>query len=210
MRFVRNRSELRAGACWAAVFGVALLFSPAALAETQVYLLRGWFGVFSSGMDAMAEQLQSKGIKAEAIGHLAWRGTVSKIVADRAAGKTGPLILVGHSQGANNVIEMARDLESKKIPVDLLVTLAPYLQDPVPGNVVKALNYYQAGGWGAPVSGDKGFRGKISNVDMQGDLISTHVNIDKNSRVQSDIAREVMALSRSRPAATAAPTAQAR
>ena len=205
MRIVRGRFGLRAGACWAAVFAVALLFSTAVFAETQVYLLRGWFGVFSSGMDAMAEQLQSKGIKAEAIGHLAWRGTVSKIVADRAAGKTGPLVLIGHSQGANNVIEMAQELETKKIPVDLLITLAPYLQDPVPSNVVRAMNYYQAGGWGAPLAAGKGFHGKISNIDMQGDLISTHVNIDKSDRVQADVAREVMALSRSRPAAAAAP-----
>src|SRR5689334_6310029 len=172
-----------------------------AAAETQVYFLRGWFGVFSTGMDAMAEQLRNKGIKAETIGHLAWKGAVDKIVADRAAGKPGPLVLVGHSQGANNVIEMAQELEKKKIPVDLLVTLAPYLQDPVPGNVVRALNYYQEGGWGAPLAGDKGFRGKISNIDMQGDLISTHVNIDKNDRVQADINREVMALSRTRAAA---------
>src|SRR6478672_4422665 len=162
---------------WTVVL-LGILFVPrAAFAETQVYLLRGWFGVFSTGMDSMAEQLRNKGVKAEAIGHLAWRGAVDTIVAERAAGKAGPLILVGHSQGANNVIEMAQELEKKKIPVDLLVTLAPYLQDPVPGNVVRALNYYQAGGWGAPLAGDKGFRGKISNIDMQGDLISTHVNI---------------------------------
>ena len=37
----------------------------------------------------------------------------------------GPLVLVGHSQGANNVIDMARLLERENIPVDLLVTLAP-------------------------------------------------------------------------------------
>lgn len=203
MGIVRCWFGSRAGVCWAAGLIIGLMFCTGALAQTQVYLLRGWFGVFSTGMDAMAEQLQGKGIKAEAIGHLAWKATVSKIASDRAAGKTGPLVLIGHSQGANNVIEMAAELEKQKIPVDLLVTLAPYLQDPVPGNVVKALNFYQAGGWGAPLTGDKGFRGKISNIDLAGDLISTHVNVDKNDKVQADIAREVIALSRARPAATA-------
>jgi hypothetical protein len=202
VRFVRRGLELKAAAA-AGVFVVALLFGTAAFAETQVYLLRGWFGVFSAGVDALADDLQVKGIKAEAIGHVAWKPTVAKIVADRAGGRGGPLVLVGHSQGANNVIEMARELEKQKIPVDLLVTLAPFMQDPVPGNVVRALNYYQAGGWGAPLSGDKGFHGKISNVDMAGDLISTHVNIDKNAKVQADIVREVVALSRARPAAPA-------
>ena len=203
VRSVGNRGGWNLAAFCVAVLAGVFLFSATAMAETQVYLLRGWFGVFSTGLDAVADDLQSKGIKAEAIGHLAWRNTVSKIAADRAAGKTGPLILVGHSQGANNVIEMARELEKKKIPVDLLVTLAPFMQDPVPGNVVRAMNYYQEGGWGAPLAGEKGFRGKIANINLAGDIISTHVNVDKNARVQGDIVREVMALSKTRQAAPA-------
>jgi hypothetical protein len=67
------------------------------------------------------------------------------IVKDRAAGKSSSLVLVGHSQGANNVIEMARLFEKEKIPVDLLVTLAPLLQDPVPGNVVRVTTIHGAG-----------------------------------------------------------------
>lgn len=203
MRFVWDRIEWKAGARCSMVVALTLLFCTAAAADTQVYLLRGWFGVFSAGMDALADELQAKGVKAEAIGHLAWRATVAKIASDRAAGKTGPLVLVGHSQGANNVIEMARELEKKKIPVDLLVTLAPFMQDPVPGNVVRALNYYQAGGWGAPLAGENGFRGKISNIDMGGEIGTFHINIDKSAKVQADIAREIIALSRARPAVPA-------
>jgi hypothetical protein len=199
--FIRNRFGLTTGACRAAVLVISFFFCTATFADTQVYLLRGWFGVFSAGMDALASDLQSKGIKADPVGHLAWKATVTKIASDRAAGKTGPLVLIGHSQGANNVIEMARELEKKKIPVDLLVTLAPFMQDPVPGNVVRALNYYQAGGWGAPLSGDKNFRGRISNIDMGGEVGTFHINIDKSSKVQNDIAREIVALSRARQAA---------
>src|SRR5260370_19015818 len=47
---------------------------------------------------------------------------------------------------------MARVLEAKNVPVALLVTLAPYRQDPVPANVMRAINYYQSGGWGAPLT----------------------------------------------------------
>ncbi len=82
-----------------------------------MYLLRGWFGVFSTGMDELAAALNAQGAKAEAIGHLSWKATVSKIVQSRTAGRTGPLVLVGHSQGANNVIEMARSLETHKLPL---------------------------------------------------------------------------------------------
>lgn len=205
VRDVSERFGLRAGA-WRAVAALAMTFlfcSVAFAAETQVYLLRGWFGVFSTGMDSLAEELQAKGIRAEAIGHLAWKATVSKIVQDRAAGKTGPLVLVGHSQGANNVIEMAQALQAQKVPVDLLITLVPFMQDPIPGNVVRAINYYQSPGWGAPIAGEAGFRGKISNVDIGSDLGTFHINIDKSAKVQSEVAREIVALSRAKQAAPA-------
>lgn len=175
---------------------IALLWGNGAHAEIQVYLLRGWFGVFSTGMDTMAEELRGKGIKAEAIGHAAWKSAVSKVVKERAAGKTGRLVLVGHSQGANNVIDMARELEAHKIPVDLLITLAPFLQDPIPSNVVRAVNYYQSPGWGTPLTADRSFKGELSNIDIGGDLGIFHINIDKNARVQAEVVGAIAALPR--------------
>jgi hypothetical protein len=177
---------------------IALLWSSAAKAETRVYLLRGWFGVFSTGLDSLAEELRSKGIKAETVGHLAWRSTVSNIVKYRATGKSGPLVLVGHSQGANNVIEMARLLEGERIPVDLLVTLAPFLQDPIPGNVVRAINYYQSPGWGAPVTADASYGGKLSNINLAGDLGISHMAIDKSPKIQAEIERAILAVSQTK------------
>src|SRR5262252_10043014 len=103
---------------------IALAWSSAAKAETRVYLLRGWFGVFSTGLDSLAAGLRSKGIKAETVGHLAWKTTVSNIIKWHGSGNSGPLVLVGHSQGANNVIDMARMLQRENISVDLLVTIA--------------------------------------------------------------------------------------
>jgi hypothetical protein len=177
---------------------IALLWSSGTKAETHVYLLRGWFGVFSTGLDSLADELRSKGIKAEAVGHLAWKSTVSNIVKDRASGKSGPVVLVGHSQGANNVIEMARLLEREKIPVDLLVTLAPLLQDPVPGNVVRALNYYHSPGWGAPVIADAGFHGKLSNINLGGDIGVSHIAMDKSPKIQAEIERAILAVPQTR------------
>jgi hypothetical protein len=49
-------------------------------AETRVYLLRGWFGVFSTGLHRLAAELRGKGIKAETMGHLAWKTMVSDII----------------------------------------------------------------------------------------------------------------------------------
>jgi hypothetical protein len=177
---------------------ITLLWSSAAKAETRVYLLRGWFGVFATGLDSLAAELRSKGIKAETVGHLAWKTTVSNIVKDHASGNSGPLVLVGHSQGANNVIDMARLLQRENIPVDLLVTLAPAMQDPVPGNVVRAINYYHSPGWGAPVTADPGYRGKLSNVNLGGDLGISHMAIDKNPKIQGQIERAILAVSQTK------------
>ena len=177
-----------------ALIVVALASSTCALAETRVYLLRGWFGVFSVGIDKMAEDLRAKGVKAEAIGHLEWKATAAKIASDRAAGARDALVLVGHSQGGNNVIDIARDLEKQAVPVDLLVTISPFLQDPVPANVVRAINYYQSPGWGSPLVADPGFKGVLSNINVAGELGILHINIDKNARVQAAILGAIEAL----------------
>ena len=176
------------------MLAIALAFCNCAYAETRVYLVRGWFGVFSTGLDRMAEQLQGKGIKAEAIGHLEWRSTVSRIVNERSAGETGRLVLVGHSQGANNAIDMARELDKHGISVDLLITLVPFLQDPVPSNVVRARNYYQSPGWGTPLTADPAFKGELSNINVEGDSGVFHVNIDKDAKVQAEIIDAIAAL----------------
>lgn len=170
-----------------ATVALAALCSNSGHADTRVYLVRGWFGVFSTGMDSMAEGLRGKGIKAETIGHLSWKSAASRIAKERAAGNTDRLVLVGHSQGANNIIDMARELEKSKVPVDLLITLAPFLQDPIPSNVVRALNYYQSPGWGTPLIADRGFKGELANIDVGSDLGIFHVNIDKSSRVQQEV-----------------------
>jgi hypothetical protein len=173
---------------------IALLWSSASKAETRVYLLRGWFGVFSTGLDSLVAELRSKGIKTETVGHLAWKTTVANIIKDHASGKSGPLILVGHSQGANNVIDMSRLLERENIPVDLLVTLAPAMQDPIPGNVVRAINYYNSPGWGAPVTADAGYHGKLTNINLGGDIGIYHMAIDKNPKIQVEIERAILAV----------------
>ena len=93
---------------------------------------------------------------------------------------------------------MARLLEKEKIPVDLLVTLAPLMQDPVPRNVMRAINYYHSPGWGAPVTADPGYHGKLSNINLGGDIGISHITMDKNSRIQGEIERAILAVAQAR------------
>ena len=110
------------------------------------------------------------------------------------SGGSGPLVLVGHSQGGNNVVDIARELEKQSIPVELIVTIAPFLQEPVPANVVRAINYYQSPGWGSPLTAAPGFKGEISNINVADDLGILHINIDKDARVQAAIIGAIEAL----------------
>ena len=87
------------------------------------------------------------------------------------------------------------------------MTISPFLQNSIPANVVKAINYYQAPGWGQPVAAERGFHGKIENVNLAGDLTVTHITIDKNPKVQAGILREIATLAQqaSDQKSTAAP-----
>jgi hypothetical protein len=68
---------------------------------------------------------------------------------------------VGHTQGADNVIDMAGSLAAYKINMDLLIGLSPFMQNPVPANVVKAIDYYQGPGWGQLLEAGHGFHSAI-------------------------------------------------
>lgn len=204
VRNARHAIGVIAGASWlGATMALALLWCGSAFAaQPKVVLLRGWFGVFSSGLDSLADELKAKGVHAQVAGHLSWKTAVSDILRERAAGKTGPLVLMGHSQGANNVIDMARALAAHNVRVDLLVTLVPLMQNPVPANVVRAINYYQSPGiWGSPLAVDPGFHGKLANIDVADDPTILHISIDKSARIHSDILREILALSQAKTAA---------
>jgi len=189
-------SRLSAWCLAVAIVFACVWSNPASATEPRVLLLRGWFGVFSTGLDGIADALKANGINAEVAGHLYWETAVADIIRERAEGKVRPLVLVGHSQGANNVIDMARALEAHNIKVDLLVTLAPFMQHPIPANVVHAIDYYQSPGWGAPLVPDNGFHGVLQNINMDGDWGATHMNVDKNPRVQNQILREVVTLAK--------------
>jgi hypothetical protein len=212
LRAVRYKTSVKIGSRFAvALAAMVLSWSGAALAaEPHVVLLRGWFGVFSAGLDNVAEQLKTQGFDAKVAGHLTWSAEVAEILKERAAGKIAPVVLVGHSQGANNVIDMARSLESHHIPVDLMITLTPFMQGTIPNNVVKAVNYYNSSGWGQPIAGDPGFQGKIVNIDLANDPTITHVSIDKSVKVRIEIVQEITALAAANSAtANVAPTVTA-
>src|SRR5207247_784746 len=73
------------------------------------------------------------------------------------------------------------------------VTLVPWLQDTVPSNVVRAVNYYQSPGWGSPLTGDPDFKGELSNINVASDAGAFHINIDKDPKIQTQIVSSSLA-----------------
>ncbi len=89
--------------------------------RAHVYLLRGLLSIFSLGMDTLAEELKRRGVDATVDNYSEWQTLADQTAADYKAGKEAPIILIGHSLGADAVMEMAAYLGRKGVPVALVV-----------------------------------------------------------------------------------------
>ena len=108
-----------------------------------------------------------------------------------------PIVLVGHSLGANEQIKVARNLNKAGVPVDLLVTVDAVSQTVVPPNVKHAMNFYKTGY--VPMFSGLRLRAvdpaktQIDNIDVtkiKGVTVN-HFTIDKHPAVQAMIMEEV-------------------
>ena len=159
----------------------------------HVYLLRGFANVFSLGMDQIAAKLRQQGIHATVDNYLAWPSLAEQAAAEYNSGRTRAIILVGHSSGATAVTEMAARLSQAGVPVKLAIGLDPTSRMTTTGHVDRYINYYIANGFGDPVDKGKDFSGVLQNVDLEHMADVGHFNIDKNSRLQGMVIRDILA-----------------
>jgi len=85
--------------------------APVTARLAHVYLMRGLMNVFSLGMDELAVMIAQHGIETSVHNHAEAEEVVSQIAARYRAGDRGPLILIGHSLGADAVMMMAQSLD---------------------------------------------------------------------------------------------------
>ena len=197
---------------WSRFITIALLSLMAAVAlgssrgmtqpRAHVYLFRGLADVFSTGMDTLADELNRRGVYATSHSHVDWKSIADKAAADYKSGKEGPIILIGHSLGADAVMEMADYLGDKGVPVALVVPFDGTQSFPAPGNVARVLNFTQRDY--AYMRPGPGFRGTLSNVDLSSDPNIGHLNIDKVPRLHAQVIAEVLGIVGGRPAPAAA------
>lgn len=159
---------------------------PASSQRAHVYLLKGLADVFSSGMDALEMKLRRQGIVAHVRSHAVAESLADEVARAYRSGARGPVIIVGHSLGADATVDMARRLNEYKIPVALIVSLGPLSSPRVPPNVARVINYYQSNSaWRGQMVRGEGFRGSLQNIDLDRDADINHFNIDKADRLHA-------------------------
>jgi len=109
----------------------------------EIYLLRGLANVFSRGMDVMGARLVRKGVDARVYNHAAWKDLAENIVARKKKGTVSyPIIIMGHSLGANASVKMAKYLGDRGVRVSYVVAFDPTVTTKVGKNVRHVINYY--------------------------------------------------------------------
>ena len=112
----------------------------------HVYCLRGWLGVWSRGLDVLAQRARTElGVDATSLSDPEWRSIARRIVRENEAGRwSGPLVLVGHSLGGDDQIRVAKLLGDAGISVDLLILIDANTPPTIPPNVKRCVNLYKS------------------------------------------------------------------
>jgi hypothetical protein len=159
--------------------------------DAQIYLLRGLANVFSRGMDEMGARLTAEGFSPVVINHRGWQNAADTIARNYQGGRTAPIILIGHSLGANNAYRIARRLNGKGIPVAYLAIFDPTQRITVPNNVRYFVNFYQNNGTGRRASFAQSRQKQKVNLNLTSSPGLNHRNIDQSRRLQDIVMARV-------------------
>lgn len=183
-----------------AAFMIASAGGPAGAAEAKarasdtppIYIMRGGLNIFSTGMDVLAKELTDKGYPAVSDGFMDWRSEMAKLVEAYKA-RPFPIILIGHSYGAETALLMSYKLKDANVPVALLVFFDLTSSGKVPSNVAHVLNFRSSSSTGidVTVTGGFGFSGTIENVTRP-DL--NHLDVDKAADLHSKTIETIASL----------------
>jgi pimeloyl-ACP methyl ester carboxylesterase len=151
----------------------------------QVFLLKGLADVFSAGMDTLAAKLAARGVSARVANHSTSDSLAEEVARRYRAGGRGPVVIIGHSLGADAAVEMAQRLNEARVPVALVVGFGPTRSFNLPPNVARAVNYYH---------GYTPWRGRVQNINMDSMSGVNHFNVDKVDRLQNQTVSQVLAV----------------
>ena len=168
----------------------------------RVIMIRGLLDVFSLGMDDLAEKAAKAGFDAQVARQPDWRSLSAQEI-DNHGNHNGirPLIVGGHSYGADNAIRFCRRLQSRGIDVDLLLLLDATTPPLIPSNVERCVHFYRPSFIGDiapflfagnPVEMEESNkRTKLFNIPITGELLGKgpgsvgHFNIDASPEIHN-------------------------
>ena len=165
----------------------------------EVYLLRGLANVFSTGLDVMNDKFRARGVNSKVENHAVWQVWADDIIARDKAGQVNyPIIIMGHSLGANATMQMARYLGDRGIHVAYAVSFDPTITGEPGPNVDDAINFYLPNGKKGKdanvIVEGPGFTGTLANVDVSPIEGMNHFNIEKNPELQVRVMTKTMSL----------------
>ncbi len=170
--------------------------------QGEIYTMRGGLGgVFSKGMnhleDTLADRYKISASSTVWFKAIALSDSIIKRYKENKI--KGPIILVGHSLGANDQIGVARQLNKANIPVALLITIDPVLPLKIPPNVKHEVNIYKPSfvplfsGMALKADNPKLTRVENLNVDTFKEMGVNHFTIDKHQYVQKIMVDRILA-----------------
>ncbi len=168
--------------------------------EGHAFGMRGFLGVFSLGIDGLANHLNTAHIiQAAAIAdHSKWQFRRILLRDYRKGLMHGPLILYGHSWGGDDQIRIARALGRHGIKVQLLLLIDPVTPPRIPPNVERCIDIYKShpdSDWlpiwrGVPVKVKDIYRTRLTDINLRYALVDfptknlTHATIIDSPGVQ--------------------------
>jgi pimeloyl-ACP methyl ester carboxylesterase len=167
----------------------------------QVYLMRGFLNVFSMGMDSLAAELRGVGISATVSSYAEWQAAAREIAANYKATRR-PIVLVGHSFGADAVMDMGQYLGEMGVPVALIITFDGTYPHAASANVARVFNIYKSAE--ARITRGPGFHGEITSYNVPDGNVG-HTTIDKVPRLHSMVISKIRGIRGSGSAASTSP-----
>jgi len=166
----------------------------------EIYLLRGLANVFSRGMDTMGEKMVRAGLDARVYNHAVWRELADNIIARKKLKQVSyPIVIIGHSLGANASGQMAKYLGDRGVRVEYVVGFDPTLTSPIGKNVRRVVNFYLPNKSNSNVMVKAaGFKGVMKNINVRGVRDITHTTIEKDAKFQADVIRRTLSITKKR------------
>jgi len=173
--------------------------APPASGVTQgrghVYLIRGLIGeVFSRGLDTLADKINLAGVPATV--HSSYStGSLANEIIENYRRDPGPVILIGHSTGADAAIDIAKRLREASVPVGIIFGFDPTpIASAVPDNVELFINLFQKTNpiGGGVVKSGGGFKGRLINVDLREHSEIIHITLDKSPKIHNAVVTEIV------------------